>query len=156
MERRGIPPTKLIELDRNEQKNLNSDFVITALPAQHFSGRTLIRNNTLRASYMLQTPSETIYIGGDSGYGTFYQTIAKQFPKISLAILENGQYNENRADIHTLPSFLPQIIKDLNPDRILTVHHGKYALAQHDRKEPLETAYQLSELSGFNLIIPMI
>lgn len=146
----------MTELDRNEARNLNSDFVITALPARHFSGRTFTRNNTLRASFMLQTPSETIYIGGDSGYDAFYQSIGQTFPNITLAILENGQYNQDRAYIHTLPSQLPQIISDLNASRVLTVHHGKYALARHHRKDPLQSIYQASLKHNFTLLTPMI
>ena len=53
-----------------------------------------------------------IYIGGDSGYGPHFKEIGEKFSGIDLAILENGQYNADLAQIHTLPSELPQVCRD--------------------------------------------
>lgn len=52
-------------------------------------------------------------------------------PGIDLAVLENGQYNEDWKYIHTMPVYLGQIAKDLKAEQIVTVHHSKYALARH-------------------------
>ena len=70
-------------------------------------------------------------MGGDSGYDTHFVEIGKQYPGIDLAILENGQYNEDWKYIHTMPQYLGQAARDLNAEKILTVHHSKYALARH-------------------------
>lgn len=152
----GIPADKIIEMDWHEQAQLTDDFKITALPARHFSGRTFTRNKTLWSSFMLETPSKTIYMGGDSGYDTFFKTIAEQFPKIDLAIMENGQYNTDWRYIHFLPEDLVKAVKDLKPKRLLTFHNSKFALARHPWYEPLEKISQASETENFNLATPQI
>ncbi len=145
----------IVELDWNEQTTFGN-IKLTALPARHFSGRGIVRDKTLWASFILETPTKTIYIGGDSGYDTFYKEIGKQFPNIDLAILENGQYNTDWAYIHILPEQIPQVVKDLNPKRVLGVHNSKFALAKHDWREPLELLYQNAQKENFRLLTPKI
>ncbi len=152
----GYPADKLIELDWQENATLADGFMVTALPARHFSGRGLKRNQSLWSSFMLTTPSKNVYVGGDSGYATFYADIAKRFNTIDLAILENGQYSDNWADIHTLPSQLPQTIKTLNPKQVVTVHNSKFVLANHAWDEPLEKIAESAKANHINLKTPMI
>ena len=56
-------------------------------------------------------------MGGDSGYDTHFAEIGKQYPGIDLAILENGQYNEDWKYIHTMPQYLGQVARDLNAEK---------------------------------------
>lgn len=151
----GYPADKIIELDWNQQQ-IFDDVNITALPARHFSGRTLTRNQTLWASFMLETANETVYIGGDSGYDPVYREIGKRFPNISLALIENGQYNSNWANIHIQPDELVQAIKELNPKKVISVHNAKFALAKHSWKEPLTLLSQAAERENLPLFTPMI
>lgn len=152
----GYDPNKISELDWYQTNTLTNQITITALPARHFSGRGLSTNKTLWSSFMLQSPNETIYIGGDSGYDHFYQDIAKRFPNISLAIMENGQYNQDWAKIHIQPNELVQAVKDLQPKKLLGVHNSKFALARHSWKEPLEQLYQHAQQEKLPLFTPMI
>lgn len=152
----GYPADKLIELDWQENAKLADGFMVTALPARHFSGRGLKRNQSLWSSFMLTSPAKNVYVGGDSGYATFYTDIAKRFNSIDLAILENGQYNDSWADIHTLPSQLPQTIKTLNPTQVVTVHNSKFVLANHAWDEPLEKIAESAKNNHINLKTPMI
>ena len=136
-ERWGFPETMLTELDWRESADLGNGFTIHCLPARHFSGRGLRRNKALWASFLLKTPSgRQIYIGGDSGYGPHFKEIGNQFAGIDLAILENGQYNADWAQIHTLPTELPQVCRDLGAKEVITVHHSKYTLSKHPWDEP--------------------
>ena len=59
------------------------------LPARHFSGRGLKRNQTLWASLFV-TPQQKIYYSGDSGYGPHFKAIGDEFGPVDLAIMENG------------------------------------------------------------------
>ena len=131
----GYPNEKITEMDWNETFVPEDNLRITCLPARHFSGRFLRRNPTLWASYMIEGTS-TVYLGGDSGYGSHFAEIGRQFPHIDLAILENGQYNEDWRYIHTLPEQLPAAIHDLNAAMNLPVHNGKFALSRHAWDEP--------------------
>lgn len=152
----GFDKEKLIELDWQENASLDNGFAVYCLPARHFSGRGLSPNQSLWASFLLQTPSGKVYVGGDSGYDTHFEEIGRQFPDIDLAILENGQYNEDWRYIHTMPRYLSQVAKDLNARRIVTVHHSKYALARHPWNEPLKNEKEMAENSSLSLIVPII
>lgn len=154
-EYRGYDPEMIIETDRYETVILDDELIIHTAPARHFSGRWIIRNNTLWQSYILQTTDMKIYIGWDSGYDTHFADIGKQFWPIDLAILENGQYNEGRKYIHMLPSEVLQAAKDLWTKRLLPVHSCKFPLAAHAWDEPLKTITQLNSWE-IPLMTPMI
>lgn len=150
----GFDPQQLVELDWNEQADLDDGFTVYCLPARHFSGRGLKRNQTLWASFLLETPDQKIYIGGDSGYDTHYAEIGKRFPDIDWAIMENGQYNDGWRYIHLMPAYMARAAKDLNAKHILTVHHSKYALSTHPWDEPLKNAHMLKERDSLQVAIP--
>ena len=152
----GFDKERLIELDWNEDANLAPGFMIHCLPARHFSGRRLTANQSLWASFLLEAPSQKIYIGGDGGYDTHYAEIGNRFPGIDLAILENGQYNEEWSLIHLMPQYMAQTARDLKAKRVLTVHHSKYALAKHRWDEPLKNAEEMKNKDSLNVLIPEI
>ena len=152
----GFDKERLIELDWNEDANLAPGFMIHCLPARHFSGRGLTANQSLWASFLLETPSQKIYIGGDGGYDTHYAEIGNRFPDIDLVILENGQYNEEWSLIHLMPQYMAQTARDLKAKRVLTVHHSKYALAKHRWDEPLKNAEEMKNKDSLNVLIPEI
>ncbi|TNH02462.1 MBL fold metallo-hydrolase [Testudinibacter sp. TR-2022] len=156
LERWGFSAGQITELDWHEAVQLTPDIRLTALPARHFSGRALKRNQTLWASFMLQTPSETVYIGGDSGYDAFFKQIGVAFPDISLAILENGQYDQDWANIHFLPEHLVQAVKDLQPKRLLAVHNSKFVLAKHAWDEPMRLLADNVARENLPLLTPKI
>lgn len=142
----GYPKEKLIELDWNEHSDLGDGFSLHCLPARHFSGRGLTRNKTLWASFLLKTPSgRQIFIGGDGGYGPHFKEIGQKFQGIDLAILENGQYNEDWAQIHTMPAELPKVCHDLGAKEVITVHHSKYTLSKHPWDAPRQNEDALEQ-----------
>ena len=151
----GYPAERIIEMDWNEEIELENHFKITVLPARHFSGRGVVRDKTLWSSFMLEVPGETIYLGGDSGYDPIYQEIGQRF-NISLALMENGQYNKDWANIHIQPEQLTLAVKALRPKRLMTVHNAKFALARHDWRAPLEQIYRNAQKENFNLFTPKI
>lgn len=98
----------------------------------------------------------SIYIGGDGGYDTHFAEIGKQFGKIDLAILENGQYNAEWRYIHMMPEEVVQATKDLNAKALLPVHSSKYALAKHPWDEPLRKVFQAGLEENYRTLTPMI
>ncbi len=133
----GYDKTKIIEGDWHDSVALADGFKAFITPARHFSGRGLTRNNTLWCSYVLQTPSMKIYMGGDSGYDTHFAEIGEQFGPIDLAMIDNGQYDLAWRFIHTLPDEVLKAAKDLKAKRLFPVHSSKFVLANHPWKEPL-------------------
>ena len=137
----GYSAEKIVEMDWNEVYTSEPGFRITCLPARHFSGRFLRQNPSLWASFMLEGHS-TVYIGGDSGYGAHFSEIGKRFPHIDLAILENGQYNEDWRYIHTMPEQLPVEVHELDAAKVLPVHNSKFSLSRHAWDEPIHRIEQ--------------
>lgn len=156
LEHWGVNPNKITELDWNEDISFDDNVKITALPARHYSGRGIVRNKTLWSSFMLESQQKTIYIGGDSGYDDFYKEIGKKFPSIDIALMENGQYNEDWRYIHILPNQIPQAFNDLKAKRLMTGHHGKYALAKHAWTDPLDNIYNNAKKENLPLLTPKI
>lgn len=152
----GYDPRKIVERDWNEKVELDKGFTIFVEPSRHFSGRGFSRNNTLWASYLLQTPSMKIYVGGDSGYDTHYARIGEKFGPIDLAILDNGQYNEAWRYIHNLPEDVLKAAQDLKAKRVLPVHSSKFVLALHPWDEPLSRLTALNEAYNIPLLTPII
>lgn len=152
----GFDKQKLVEHDWWEDEILEEGFKATTTPARHFSGRSLQQNKTLWASYVIETPKRTVWVGGDTGYGPHFKKIGEKFTNIDLAILENGQYNIDWAEIHTMPEYLGKEMVDLDAKRYLTVHHSKFALSTHSYTEPLENAKKASEESQKPVFMPQM
>jgi len=152
----GFDPSRIIEKDWGESAELDDGFVVHVTPAQHFSGRSFKRNNTLWASYVLQTPTMKIFIGGDSGYGRQFAAIGDRFKVIDLAILECGQYNDAWRFIHAMPEEVLRAAKELHARRLFPVHSCKFALARHPWDEPLKRISKLCQEENFPLVTPMI
>lgn len=143
----GYLPEQIVEMDWNETYIASDGTHIHCLPARHFSGRSFKSNQTLWASYMVETDTQTIYLSGDSGYGKHIAEIAEQFPTIDLAIMENGQYNEAWRYIHFMPEDLERAIEELNPKRLFAGHNSKYALAYHPWDEPMNRAENFNAIT---------
>jgi len=147
----GYNHEQIIELDWTEV--YKDKIIFNCLPTRHFSGRGIKRNTTQHASWAIETPQRTVFYSGDSGFSKHYARIGKQFPNIDLAIMENGQYDEEWSQIHTMPSELGKEVSLLHPKRFLTVHHSKVALANHAWDEPRINEQKAAQESGIPLIV---
>lgn len=152
----GYQPAQLIEKDWGDKVVLDERITLHLAPARHFSGRSIFSNNTLWTSYVLETPSSKIFLGGDSGYDDHFREIGNKFGGFDLAILENGQYNVAWKYIHAMPQDVLRAGKELKAKRIFPVHSGKFALAAHAWYEPLSRLTELNKTTGQKLITPMI
>ncbi|WP_228466976.1 MBL fold metallo-hydrolase [Adhaeribacter swui] len=152
----GYDPAKIIEKDWNEEVNLGDGFSVHTVPARHFSGRGFKRNQALWTSYVLQTPTQKLFIGGDSGYDKHFAAIGEKFGPFDLVILENGQYNQSWRYIHMLPEQILQAAKDLKAKRIFPVHSAKFNLGLHAWDEPLKLIMENNKSEHLKIITPMI
>lgn len=144
---------KINELDWYQNTEIDG-IKFYCLPARHFSGRSLFRNKTLWASFIVEFPNgKTVYIGGDSGYGPHFKYIGEHFPDIDLAILENGQYNQDWNQIHTMPEELGLVMQELNAKKYITVHHSKYTLSKHSWDDPLNAEINAAKQANKDLLV---
>ncbi|MCF6132914.1 MBL fold metallo-hydrolase [Flavobacterium wongokense] len=154
----GFDPAIIIEKDWHETEVLTDTLTIHTTPARHFSGRGLVRNNTLWLSFVLEAKSLKLFLGGDSGYDTHFAEIGKKYGPFDLALIENGQYNLAWEAIHLLPEQFGKAAAELKAKRVFPVHSGKFTLAQHPWDEPLDkvTEYHKTDGYGYSLITPTI
>lgn len=152
----GYPKDKIIEKNWYQTVELTNDLLIHTEPTRHFSGRGFSRNSTLWMSFVLESPTKKIYIGGDSGYGKHFAQIGERHGPVDLAILDNGQYNKAWQAIHMLPEEVLKAAADLKAKRLLPVHSSKFKLAHHPWNEPLNKITELNGVNGIPLLTPMI
>ncbi len=156
LERWGYPESQIIEEEWGDKADLKNGIIIIYTPARHFSGRKISRNRTLWTSYVLETPTKKIFLGGDSGYDTHFKMIGDQYGPFDYAIIENGQYNEAWKYIHALPEDVIQASLDVNARNIIPVHSSKFALALHPWNEPLKKVTSLGKAKNLHVLTPMI
>jgi len=155
-ERWGFNKNIVIEKDWNGHIDLGDGFSATVLPARHFSGRTFSRNNALWVSFSLQTPNHKIYLGGDSGYDFHFGEIGNKYGPYDLAILECGQYDKSWKYIHMMPEEVVSAAQELHASKLLAVHWGKFALANHAWDDSIKRVYQAALQNNMPLLTPMI
>ncbi len=156
LEHWGFAPEQIIEMDWDTDIALPGGVKLYGLTARHFSGRGFKRNGTLWMSYLLQTPTRKIYIGGDGGYDRHFKEIGAKHGPIDLAILENGQYNEAWKAIHFLPGENLQAALELQAKRLMPVHSGKFSLALHAWDDPMNEMARHNQQFRVPLVTPQI
>jgi L-ascorbate metabolism protein UlaG (beta-lactamase superfamily) len=160
LEHWGVLPDAITEYDWWESGKLfdgtSGAITITAAPARHFSGRSIVRNKTLWSSFVIKSAKHTLYIGGDSGYDTHFKTIGEKFGPFDLAILECGQYNTAWKLIHMMPEETVQAAQDLRANVLLPVHWGKFQLALHSWDESIRRVTARATERGVSITTPML
>lgn len=152
----GFEASIITEVAWNSQVNIAPDIALTALPARHFSGRTLTRNKTLWSSYALKLRNYTLFLGGDSGYDNQFKVIGDNHGPFDIAILECGQYGVDWPFIHMFPEETARAAHDLRAKQLLPVHWGKFVLANHPWSEPMERLVIAAQDADFELVTPSL
>jgi L-ascorbate metabolism protein UlaG (beta-lactamase superfamily) len=156
LERWGYAPSIITEMDWNEHLEPDKGFEVHTTTARHFSGRAFKRNNTLWLSFVLKTPRQKIFIGGDSGYDDHFSKIGALQGPFDLVLLENGQYNRNWKYIHMMPEEVVQAAIDLKAEKLMPVHWSKFLLSLHAWDEPIIRVSKEAKLKGMPLVHPVI
>ncbi|MCL2156140.1 MAG: MBL fold metallo-hydrolase [Leptospirales bacterium] len=152
----GFDPKIIHEGDWYDLFRLESDFTIHVLPARHFSGRFLKRNQTLWGGFMLEIQERKVFYSGDSGYGPHFAEIGKNFGSVDFAIMENGQYDPDWATVHLMPEEVVQAAIDINAKAILPVHSGRFTICHHPWYDPYIRITSASRDKNFRLLTPKI
>jgi len=148
----GVARAQLTELNWTEKVMIGS-VAITALPARHFSGRSLFnRFQTLWASFALIGPQHRIYYGADSGEWYGFREIGEAFGPFDLTMLEIGASDPMWIDIHMGPEGAVRSFRALGGEGLLMpIHWGLFDLALHHWLQPIES---VSAVEGLKLWSP--
>lgn len=132
----------------------STPLTVTALPARHFSGRSLKRFGTLWSSFVLRTERHTVYHGADSGYYEGFREIGERFGPFDLATLEIGAFDPLWNEIHLGPDNALQAAFDLRADVLMPIHFGLFNLAFHAWDQPPERMTTIAAEAGLPLFVP--
>jgi L-ascorbate metabolism protein UlaG (beta-lactamase superfamily) len=125
---------------------------ITALPAIHFSKRTLFdRNRTLWTGYAIQGRSKRVYFAGDTAYGPVFQELGQQLAPFDLGLLPIGAYEPRTLmkGSHATPEETVQIARELGIARVVGMHWGTIRLTEEPPFEPPERFRSAAAAAGY-------
>ena len=136
-QRRGIHST--VELDWWESREIKKGR-ITAVPSQHFSGRTpWDRDKTLWNGYVVEHRKKKFYFVGDTGYNAVdFRKIGEQFSPIDLSLIPIGTYVPRKfmSPVHSSPSDAVQIHSDVGSRLSLGMHWNTFRLSDEPMDRP--------------------
>lgn len=123
------------------QHHAQEDWLFTAVPAQHFSGRTPTdRNKTLWAGWVMQHEGRKFYFAGDTGYSDDFKHIGEYFGGVDLALIPIGAYNPRwfMHPMHINPEEAVKIHLDVKAKQSIGMHWGTFKLTDEPFLEPVE------------------
>ncbi|NET23637.1 MAG: MBL fold metallo-hydrolase, partial [Okeania sp. SIO1H5] len=149
----GIEAQRILEMDWWESVTLEG-ITFIATPSQHFSGRAFAPQETLWASWVIQTDEHRIYFSGDSGYDTHFKKIGERYGPFDIAFLETGQYAEEWREVHLMPDEFVKAYQDLGEAQFFPIHWGMFQLATHSWYDPIVRLYAAHLRGEINLVSP--
>ena len=141
---------RVIELAWDETADLR-DLRITAVPAIHWSKRTLFHtNDTLWAAYALESAGGArVYFGGDSDYGPVHAEIGRRFGGFDLALLSIGGFHND--GVHCAPEDCVRLGLDVGARSFVPLHWGTIYLGEGP---PQELPARFAEAASAHDIAP--
>jgi L-ascorbate metabolism protein UlaG (beta-lactamase superfamily) len=110
------------------------------VPAQHWTRRSLMDMNTSHwGGFIFNTPEETFYFVGDTGYFSGFKEIADRFT-IDTVFMPIGAYEPEwfMAVSHISPEDSVKAFIELKAKTFVPMHYGAYRLADDTGPEALE------------------
>lgn len=147
----GVPAAQWTELNWTDSVPIagpDGAATITALPARHFSGRSLAnRFETLWASFVIAGPRHRVYYGADSGEWAGFAEIGKTYGPFDLSMLEIGAFHPLWADIHMGPDGAARTFRAMGGQGLLMpIHWALFDLALHAWRQPIERIFSITDL----------
>lgn len=150
----GVAANSITEMDWTDEIIID-DLKITAVPARHFSGRSLSnRFETLWSAFVIKGNKHNIFFGADSGWFEGFKEIGNVFGPFDLTMLEIGAYNESWADIHMGPQKATDAHLALRGNLMMPIHWGTFNLALHAWYEPIERLVKYAAEKDIKLFLP--
>jgi len=165
LRRWGFEPSRIHEGDWGQAFRFGP-LTVRLTEARHYSGRGFTTHKALWCGFILETSGEIsgenagetrrLFFSGDSGYGPHFARIGREHGPFDLALLECGQYDRRWPFIHMKPEETAQAAEDLRARALLPAHNGKFCIAYHGWREPLERVSAASAGRPYRLVTPHI
>ena len=132
----GVPGAQ--ELEWWQSAALTGGMQVIAVPAQHFSGRSLTdTDRALWAGYVIKGLAGAVYFAGDTGYGPHFTAISQRFGPIRLALLPIGAFRPRwfMHRVHIAPEEAVRAAEDLGAATAVAIHFGTFRLGDDGEDE---------------------
>ena len=128
--------------DWHDRVELGNGVAVTLVPTRHWSARGLFdRNQSLWASFVIETGAGKIYAVGDSGYGEgkHFRDVGRMHGPLRLALLPIGAYEPRwfMKDQHMNPFDAVKALADCGAAQALAHHHGTFQLTDEAIDAPV-------------------
>jgi L-ascorbate metabolism protein UlaG (beta-lactamase superfamily) len=120
-------------------RNRSGGLEIVFVPTRHWSNRVPWDvNRRLWGGFVIRAGGRSIYINGDSGFGSHYRETADLFGPMDLALIGSGAYSPRwfMQSSHQDPQQAVQAFSDLKAGRMLPFHYGTFDLSDEPPSEP--------------------
>ena len=139
--------------DWHQRVELSNGVAVTLVPTRHWSARGLFdRNQSLWASFVLETPAGKIYAVGDSGYGEgkHFRDVGRTHGPLRLALLPIGAYEPRwfMKDQHMNPSDAVMALLDCGAAQALAHHHSTFQLTDEAIDAPATALGEALDAAG--------
>jgi N-acyl-phosphatidylethanolamine-hydrolysing phospholipase D len=131
---------EVVELDWWQSAPLRG-LHVTAVPAQHSSGRSLLladQNERLWASWVVTGADRRFFFAGDTGYHAGLAEIGRRLGPFDLTALPIGGYSDfpRHHPNHLSPEETVQAFEDLRGRLLVPMHWGTFDLNREPFREP--------------------
>jgi N-acyl-phosphatidylethanolamine-hydrolysing phospholipase D len=116
----------------------------TAVPTQHFSGRSIQdTGKTLRVGWVVEffnsSGMKRLYFAGDTGYNAFdFKNIGKRWSHMDLSLIPIGSYVPRRfmSPVHIDPAQAVQIHTEVGSRKSVGIHWNTFKLSDEEPERP--------------------
>jgi L-ascorbate metabolism protein UlaG (beta-lactamase superfamily) len=154
LKQKGID--RVTELDWHQKHQLDS-VGITAVPAQHFSGRGILdRDATLWCGFILESTAGKLYFIGDSGYhNQIFKDTGRNYGPFKVALIPIGAFKPRwfMSPVHMSPEEAVTVHREIRTEKSLAIHFGTFPLADDGMEEPamvLKSALAVQQVNPEN------
>lgn len=155
LERWGISPNRVIELDWWQEARIAPNLSLVATPSRHFSGRgPFDRFVTLWASWALIGPHHRVFFCGDSGLFRGLTEIGQQRGPFDVSLMPIGAYTPAAPHVHMNPEESVVAHRHVQGRLLLPIHWGTFFLGPHGWIEPAKRLLIAARAAGVPVVIP--
>ncbi len=120
---------------------------ITAVPAEHFPGRSPLTPGSLYQGYIVNG-GKTVYYAGDTGLCDAMVEIGRRY-SVQVALLPIGAYNPwARFGHHMSPEDAVEAFRRLNARFLVPIHWGAFRLSLEPMDEPPRRLEEAARRAG--------
>lgn len=130
------------QLDWWQSASMGRGVRVTAVPARHWSGRSLSdRYERLWEGFVIEGARDTIYFAGDTGWGRMYGELHERWSRFTLALLPIAPFRPRwyMARKHLGPDDAVRAAIATRSATMIPIHWGTFELGDDGESEAVDT-----------------